>query len=224
MKIKTIFTTIGALMLLMQCIPLAPTSSSKLTPGLPPNAKPGSCYAKCLMPDQSSTQSNYVAVYTGDENDEEVDIETREIILKPASSKWEKKKSDRNCLSADPNDCLVWCKVNIPAETKIYKVLIDTSQSQNFYMEDIKHQVLTKKGGYREWKEVICTNQVTDKVYAQIRNSLTQNGYYKEEAESSKNNSFPPELKSALIAFQKENQLPIGELDHETLDALGVIF
>jgi len=32
---------------------------------------------------------------------------------------WVKKKADRNCLSADPNDCLVWCKVDLPPGFKM---------------------------------------------------------------------------------------------------------
>ena len=35
--------------------------------------------------------------------------------ITPASTGWEKKRADRNCLSADPNDCLVWYQVEIPA-------------------------------------------------------------------------------------------------------------
>ncbi len=34
------------------------------------------------------------------------------------TTKWVKKKAERNCLSSDPNDCLVWCLVEIPAQTK----------------------------------------------------------------------------------------------------------
>jgi outer membrane protein OmpA-like peptidoglycan-associated protein len=33
-----------------------------------------------------------------------------------ASTKWVKKKADSNCLSADFNDCLVWCLVEVPAQ------------------------------------------------------------------------------------------------------------
>ena len=29
-----------------------------------------------------------------------------------------KNKQAQNCLSADPNDCLVWCLVEVPAEYK----------------------------------------------------------------------------------------------------------
>lgn len=31
----------------------------------------------------------------------------------PASSGWVKKKADRKCVSDDPEDCLVWCKVDV---------------------------------------------------------------------------------------------------------------
>jgi hypothetical protein len=41
--------------------------------------------------------------------------ESETIETSPASTQWIKKKADRNCLSADPNDCLVWCLVEIPA-------------------------------------------------------------------------------------------------------------
>ena len=30
---------------------------------------------------------------------------------KLATSRWEKRKADKNCLSSDPNDCLVWCLI-----------------------------------------------------------------------------------------------------------------
>jgi len=45
-----------------------------------------------------------------------MDTETEQIEVSPASTKWVKKKADRNCLSADPNDCLVWCYVEVPAQ------------------------------------------------------------------------------------------------------------
>ena len=38
------------------------------------------------------------------------------ILIQPATTKWVKRKADRNCLSADPNDCLVWCLIEVPAE------------------------------------------------------------------------------------------------------------
>lgn len=38
------------------------------------------------------------------------------IEISPPSTKWVKRKADRNCISEDPNDCLVWCLIEVPAE------------------------------------------------------------------------------------------------------------
>jgi hypothetical protein len=43
---------------------------------------------------------------------------TDKVLVTPATTKWVKKAADKNCLSADPNDCLVWCLVEVPAEYK----------------------------------------------------------------------------------------------------------
>ena len=32
------------------------------------------------------------------------------------------------------------------------------------------------------------------------------------------------ELKKALVDFQRDNELPVGQLDYQTLDALGISF
>jgi len=40
---------------------------------------------------------------------------TERIETSPATTRWEKKRADKNCLSANPDDCLVWCVVEIPA-------------------------------------------------------------------------------------------------------------
>ena len=44
------------------------------------------------------------------------ETQTEQIETSPATTKWVKRKADRNCLSADPNDCLVWCLVEVPAQ------------------------------------------------------------------------------------------------------------
>ncbi len=45
-----------------------------------------------------------------------LDLEFELVEVEPATSKWIKKRADRNCLSADPNDCLVWSLVEVPAK------------------------------------------------------------------------------------------------------------
>jgi regulator of extracellular matrix RemA (YlzA/DUF370 family) len=43
---------------------------------------------------------------------------TKTVVTRPASSKWIKKIADENCLSIDPNDCLVWSFVEVPEESQ----------------------------------------------------------------------------------------------------------
>jgi len=44
--------------------------------------------------------------------------EIKKVISQPASTKWEKKKANKDCVSADPNDCLVWCLVQVPPQIR----------------------------------------------------------------------------------------------------------
>lgn len=46
------------------------------------------------------------------------------ILIKPAHTKWVETVGDKNCLSADPKDCMVWCLVEVPDEYKtVYKTV-----------------------------------------------------------------------------------------------------
>lgn len=43
---------------------------------------------------------------------------SEQVMITPASTKWIKKLGNKNCLSANPEDCQVWCLVDVPA---VYK-------------------------------------------------------------------------------------------------------
>jgi hypothetical protein len=222
MKTKTLLSLILAFGFLTYCTTSSTRSraisanhSSKLGPA---NPKPGSCYAKCLMPDQMSTNSQLIAVFTGDETKEDVKIETREITISPTAKKWEKKPSTRDCLSDDPNDCLVWCIVDVPAKIETYKILLDTTQSPNFEMMDIKQEKLVSKGGYTEWKETLCENRITKALINKLQTSLKNQNFYTAEV----NSTLDTKTKAALADYQRANYLPVGQLDFETLNALGI--
>ena len=131
----------------------------------PPNAEPGKCYAKCVLPEQFETVTEQMvskeassrlevvpatfetvteqivtqeastrleiipAVY--DTVTEQIQIKpvtkrlevvpasyetvTETIQVSPATTRWEKREGDTACLSANPEDCRVWCLVNVPA-------------------------------------------------------------------------------------------------------------
>lgn len=203
-----------------------------------------------------------------------------EVEIAPASTKWVKKKADRNCLSSDPNDCLVWClqevaaqyrtvttseklpckkgwdelgndctrRIDKPAEyayildsiavnkllnhcpdvkvvphniTKritIQPQLIDTIAVSATY-DTIRRSTLVKAGGFTKWVEVLCEDEIDERFYSRLSQELNLRGY-----ETGSEAEYPnPKAEAALIKFQKDNGLPIGQMDFETLEALGLL-
>ena len=58
------------------------------------------------------------------------ETQSEQIETAPAATKWVKKRANRNCLSTDPNDCLVWCLVETPAQyqTIIKKIKMNCAE------------------------------------------------------------------------------------------------
>jgi peptidoglycan hydrolase-like protein with peptidoglycan-binding domain len=79
---------------------------------------------------------------------------------------------------------------------------------------------LVKKGGFTEWKEVLCGDKVDGYTIRQIQDALKSRGYDPGPID----NILGSQTKAALTKFQKENNLPVGQLDMDTLKALGIKF
>ncbi|MEL6924145.1 MAG: hypothetical protein AAFO94_08865 [Bacteroidota bacterium] len=194
--------------------------SSHGSAAAPENAKPGACYAKCLHGDKFETVSHDYYIYTGDVTTENVALETIKLEIKPAQEKWVKKRTDKNCLSNNPEDCKVWCLVNIPAETVEFMAVKDTSQTDNYRVESITQYSLYQKGGFTDWREVLCSNQVTPQFISALRVALSEKGY----AAIGISDQLTQDDKKALTQFQKDHNLPIGQLDLETISALQLTY
>lgn len=251
---------------------------------------------------------------------------TETVEIAPAKTKWIKRKGNENCLSDDPEDCLVWCLVEIPAQfrtitkkvnigcdgsgvpnqgcivekpvaqelaTRSYKRLVTeanyteeeiaaeyTSISKkvlktpatfreeiipaeyktvtrrviktpaSFRTETIpaeyatieirmlktpagyeeieipaEYETVTKRrlvkaGGFSEWREVLCPAEITQYTISQIQSALEERGY--DVGPAGIDNILGKDTRAALTQFQKDNQLPVGNLDYETLKALGI--
>lgn len=183
-----------------------------------PDFNDGNCYAKCMMPDLYKTNYEAYPVYTGNINSEDVETKTIDLELQPASTKWVKKKADKNCVSPDPNDCLVWCLVQVPAVTESVTILADTTQSENYQMTSFPTKELSQEGGFTEWRQVVCVKDITPQLVNQIQSYLKEEEYYSGTSTS----KLDRDTKTALSNFQKENNLPLGNLDFETLDFMGI--
>lgn len=181
----------------------------------------GKCYAKCLIEKSTIIYSaDKYAVYTGNEEEEDVDISIVKVELKPRFTKWLKKRADGDCHAPNPEDCMVWCLVHKPAITEEVKVLQDTSQSTNYEYRAISYKHVPEPGGgHTEWRQVLCEEDLTSAIITDLQKALTDLGYFN----SSETYEFDSETKKALIAFQRELELPIGNLNFETLDVLGIL-
>ena len=212
--LKQIFT-----LFLMFCSTLAFCQLSDL----PPDRKPGSCYAKAYVPVSAENVAYAVKiekypVYIG-ERPSKVKVKTQKIITKPAEKDWVKKKADRNCLSADPNDCLVWCLVNTTKEESITLDVLKKPHKLNDNEWEYKEvEIMKKKGGNTEWYEVICANKLTPDFIKEVQQMLLLKGF-DTQAEPG---VLDAKTKSALAKYQKANALPVGQLDVETLASFGM--
>ncbi|MDB5284094.1 MAG: peptidoglycan-binding domain 1 protein [Bacteroidota bacterium] len=243
-------------------------------PDYPPNAIPGHCYARCVIPDQFDFKEEQVLDKPASVNIERIaarfvvvydtviavpegkrttiipaQYETvmEDKLVTPATQKWVKVQSVKNCLSSNPKDCEVWSlkdfpavyekvprKVEvvreserveiIPAITKVVprKKIVEPAQEIKTDIpptyKTVMRKTLLKKGGGYEWKEIICEQNVTEAKIASIQQALQREGY----DPGTMDNQMGGKTKEALIKFQQDKGLPVGNLNVETLKALGV--
>ena len=195
---------------------------------LPTNREPGKCYAKAYIPvspdnDKFGVKVEKYPVYIG-ERPKKVKVTTKKIITTPAEKEWVKKKTDRNCLSADPNDCLVWCLVNTTEEESITIDVLKKPNKLNDHEWEYKEVKVNYKksdshsSGGTAWYEVVCANDITPDLITKVQHVLSVKGF-DAEADSG---VLDAKTKSALSKYQKANALPVGQLDVQTLTSLGV--
>lgn len=255
---------------------ITPTKSSSPNgaPDFPADGVPGKCYAHCLVPDQYEIKeeqlidkpasvkiekipAKYETVYDtiiikaaskkSVTTPAQYEIVTENKLVTEATKMWVRGKADKNCLSANPKDCEVWClkevpavytkvskrvektpaftnEVDVAAVTKVVprKKIIEAERENKIDVpatyKTIMKKVLVKKGGYQEWKEVLCEPMVTDNKISEIQNALKREGYDPGIID----NQMGGKTKQALIKFQQDKGLPVGNLNLETLKALGV--
>ena len=165
------------------------------------------CYDEVKLPKLTET----LYVYDGTDPN----IETRAFIVKEATGKmkWVKKKADRNCISATPEDCLVWCLVE-DNESIIYDILIDTSATTEWYPQPYT----IRKEGRTQKVQVLCKDELTLELLDALKNKLYSLGY------DLKPNKKYKKLKGKLMRefkkFQYDYDLPVGKWNVDTMEFL----
>lgn len=184
-------------------------------------SKPGACYAKCVMPDETIDHLiDVVPVFKGDDNIQDVVLDTVDYEIQRGGTQWIKKKADRNCRSANPDDCLVWCLVETESIIEEYIIVRDTTQTSQFKMTEIFSKTVEKPGGHIAWVEVVCESDITKNLANEIQSFLANENYYTGNITG----ILGIETKSALKKYQEENGLPVGNLNFETLEAMDISY
>jgi len=175
--------------------------------------KNGECFAKCLVETYQIQEETY-PVFTGEKKQRGVRLKTKTLILKPAITKWEKKKTNIKSNSSDPNDCLVWCLVEmVPGETASINYVKNTSKTTEF--ENQTFTIYQKKASKYEVVQKVCNANIDESLLNAVNDKLSDEGYQS-------NSEIRKDITSTLNQFQRDNSLPIGQFDYLTLRKLDV--
>ena len=104
-------------------------------------------------------------------------------------------------------------------EVEVYFVVKDTSIVKYFEEFSFDYKVQIEEG-FREWREILCYKNITVHLYRNIQKALISNGYY--VGPNGADGQLDATSRAALVHYQKDFNLPIGSLDIETLEHMGV--
>ena len=187
--------------------------SVKTAKTAPLDAEPGVCYDKSKV--QAKSAQIEALVYTGTDIDNKWVTHITTTINQPA--KWLKKKKIGLCRKPESEDCLRWVLERTKQPVSYYTVT-DTTMNKEFelqYLEadnPIPHFNL-------EWRSVVCEKNI-HKAIPEIQLYLIEHQY---ELPLPLSGLWDEYTQNQLFLFQEDNLLPIGNINHETLDYMGIV-
>lgn len=108
--------------------------------------------------------------------------------------------------------------VEVPKEQEEIIVVKDTSKVSEYILEYFTKDKKIESRGLIEWREVVCQNKLSKRFVKQIQQSLSKHNCYTGKIDG----LFTSEAKKGLRKFQKTNNLPLGQVDIETIEALNL--
>lgn len=106
------------------------------------------------------------------------------IEISPKSQKWVQKRDSKNCLGTNPDDCMVWCLVEIPAEYKTVtkKVLVGCGDGWDLKGDDCIKAVKVDPVYKSYTKKVVATPARVD--YTDYPSQYKERTYQKQVSEA----------------------------------------
>jgi hypothetical protein len=73
---------------------------------------------------------------------------------------------------------------------------------------------------FSQWEEIVCSADIKPKLIKKITKALKEKGFEVDVLQT----KMDAPLRAILSKFQKDNKLPIGNLNIKTLNALGISY
>lgn len=128
----------------------------------------------------------------------------------------DKKEKTQYCLSKNPSTDFIWCFVEIePNITHISGYLIDTTVTDEYYVEHHTIEELIKKGGSTEWIEFLCEEKLSNTLINEIRQVLGM-------PYSKYSTTLNRKTLKLLSIYQGDHNLQYGALTIKTLEHMGI--
>ncbi len=241
---KITFCLLAHFLFLSLCQAQFPSEADK-----PANGQMG-CYAKCQIHPSAKSEEEQLkqitwerqpyCIYTGSDTS----VSVKEIIVydELPIEKIEKRRYQTPCPrnARGESDC-EYNVLTLEGGTKVkIKITTDTTQDKPFYLDyyypiskrqqwldstekkaqDAAEEEEPEQPIQTEWRKVLCDQTVTPILIRSIAVQLEKVVLFKVKDFSTV--VFGPELKAALTVYQRNNHLPLENLNFETRNALGV--
>lgn len=206
------------------------TKSSTPTPAgnsdLPPNAKPGECYAKVLIPAKTRATSERLQISEEQKVlariiPAQYKIETEKVLVKEARTFWKPGTGPHQ--RVDETTGQIMCLVEEPAEYKtIEKRVLVSPEKPEYKVMPAQFETVTRTETIEderlEWRRILCETNVTPAVIMQIQRALNEKGYDAGPVDG----RIGQKTLRAMNQFQVRNNLASRGMTYETIDSLGV--
>ena len=206
-----------------QRVPMAPVDN---TGDVPPNAKPGECYAKVLIPAVTETVTENVQIAEEQEVlarivPAQYKIEKEQVLVREARQYWKPGTGPKQRVDQTTGE--IMCLVEEPAVYKTIerRVLVEPEKPE-YKTVPAQFEKLTKtvivQPERKEWRRILCETNLTPATIAKIQQALNAKGFDVGPIDGQPGNK----TMSALNQYQLKNGLASRGITYETLEHLGV--
>lgn len=173
------------------------------------------CTVKCTVDAITESVNKTHYIYTGSDTTG-LNVTMTTITIMDARKELVKKRKDKNCISDNPEDCMIEVLEEIPAVTMNLYTLPNTDKTKEYDIRIEKMTVVKREAGLVD-EAVVCPKNRTSNLIKKVQAELKKLGY-----PVASNGILDQSTNLAMVDFQRSNQLPYGDLTLSTLAALNI--